>query len=281
MGEQYRVGVVCIRGIGPEKGGRSYNEDNFLVCDGQRGRFRATDGEVDLTVDPHGLLCVVADGMGGHDHGDVASGAAVQSFLRLYARGEPANPEAALAAFLRTAHERLRDHARDKGAANMGTTVTAAWFLRGEMAWVHVGDSRLYLLREERLSQISRDHTRGEFAERDGQPLPYAPGALTQNFIFGSRGLEDDDAIRVDEGRDTGTLSLQPGDRILLTSDGVHGFLDEDRIMAGLSSERATSAARWLVEEAMTCGSDDNVTAIVIFVDSGAEGTEAGWSGAV
>jgi protein phosphatase len=148
----------------------------------------------------------------------------------------------------------------------MGTTVTAAWFLRGEMAWVHVGDSRLYLLREERLSQVSRDHTRGEFAERDGLPLPYAPGALTQNFIFGSRGLDDDDEIRVDKGRDTGTLALQPGDRILLTSDGVHGFLDEEQIMAGLSSDSATGAARWLVDEAMTCGSDDNVTAVVVFV---------------
>ena len=86
----------------------------------------------------------------------------------------------------------------------------------------------------------------------------------------------------MDEGRDTGTLRLQAGDRLLLTSDGVHGFLDEERIMAGLSSDDAAHAARWLVEEAMTCGSDDNVTAIVVFVGSDAEtgAVSSGWSSA-
>lgn len=281
MEERYTVGVVCIRGIGPERGGRAYNEDNYLVCDGTRGRYRGTDGEVDQAVAANGLLAVVADGMGGHDHGDIASGAAVQSFLRLYAKGRPADPEKALTAFVHKAHGRLRDHARARGAANMGTTLTACWVLSGELSWVHVGDSRLYLLREQRLTQISRDHTRGEFADRDGREVPFAAGALTQNFIFGSRGLGDDDEIRVDPGVDTGTLRLRQGDRLLLTSDGVHGFLDRDRIMAGLSSSDANCAARWLVEEAMAGGSDDNVTAIVIFADrlTDDSGDYALWSG--
>lgn len=268
MEERYTVGVVCIRGIGPERGGRMLNEDNYLVCHAGRARYRGTDGEADRPTEGAGLLAAVADGMGGHDHGDIASGAAVQSMLRLYARGRPSHPEEALHAFVLKAHRRLRDRARDRGAANMGTTLTAAWVLDGTLHWVHVGDSRLYLLRDGELQQVTRDHTRGEFAGRDGLGVPMGAHALTQNFIFGSRGLGDDDGIRVDMGVDTGAVRLRAGDRLLLTSDGVHGFLAQPRIQAGLSTDHARNAARWLVEEAMAGGSDDNVTAVVITVDA-------------
>lgn len=269
MEERYSVGVVCIRGIGPERGGRMQNEDNYLVCHGGHARYRGTDGEADQAVPGTvGLLAAVADGMGGHDHGDIASGAAVQALLRLYGRGRPVEAEQALHAFVLKAHRRLRDRARGRGAANMGTTLTACWALDGVLSWVHVGDSRLYLLRGDRFHQITRDHTRGEFAQRDGLGVPIGAHALTQNFIFGSRGLGDDDGIRVDRGVDTGQFRLQAGDRLLLTSDGVHGFLEADRIQAGLSTDQARNAARWLVEEAMAGSSDDNVTAIVITVDA-------------
>ena len=268
MAEHYSVGVVCIRGVGPERGGRNHNEDNYLVCNAGRARFRSTDGEVDRETAGHGLLVAVADGMGGHDHGDVASGAAVQALLRLYAKGAQAANENALLSFVHKAHGRLQERARERGAANMGTTLTCLWIHEGQASWVHVGDSRLYLCRGDLLTQLSRDHTRGEFASRDGRAQPWGARALTQNFIFGSRGLGDDDSLRIDPGVDTGTLKLKVGDRLLLTTDGVHGFLDRDRIQAGLGSDSARSAARWLVEEAMAAGSDDNVTALVVAVDA-------------
>ena len=88
----------------------------------------------------------------------------------------------------------------------------------------------------------------------------------------GSRGLGDDPGIRVDAGIDTGSLRLQPQDRLLLTSDGVHGFLERGQLEAGLAGKPAPEAARWLVEEAMGSGSDDNVTALVISVDALAAG---------
>ena len=272
MAEQYTVGVVCIRGIGPERGGRSYNEDNYLVCHQGRARYRGTDGDMDVVAPGTGLLAVVADGMGGHEHGDIASGAAVQSMLRLYAKGRPVSPEKALHTFVLRAHNRLRDRAVSHGAENMGTTLTAIWAVDGEVSWVHVGDSRLYLLRGGMLTQLTRDHTRGEFAGRDGREQPWGARALTQNFIFGSRGLGDDPGIRVDAGIDTGSLRLQPQDRLLLTSDGVHGFLERGQLEAGLAGKPAPEAARWLVEEAMGSGSDDNVTALVISVDALAAG---------
>ena len=214
-------------------------------------------------------MVVVADGMGGHDHGALASGAAVQALARLFRGGRPADPELALHGFVLRAHRRLQDRARDRGAANMGTTLTVAWLLGDHVYWVHVGDSRLYIERDGTLQQLTRDHTRGEFASRDGRAQPVGAEALTQNFIFGSRGLGDDRGIRVDAGTDTGAMRLRVGDRLLLTSDGVHGFVATHRVAAVLQATRAPeAAARRVVEEALAAGSDDNITALVVAVDA-------------
>lgn len=269
MSPQVRIGVVSTRGIGPERGGREQNEDNYLVAQRREARFLGPHGEAVLEADGPGVMVVVADGMGGHDHGALASGAAVQALARLYRGGRPADPELALHSFVLRAHRRLQDRARDRGAANMGTTLTVAWLLGDHLYWVHVGDSRLYLERDGALQQLSRDHTRGEFATRDGRARPVGAEALTQNFIFGSRGLGDDRGIRVDAGTDTGAVRLRVGDRLLLSSDGVHGFVAAHRVAAVLLAARAPDdAARRVVEEALAAGSDDNITALVVAVDA-------------
>jgi len=264
-----RVGVVSTRGIGPERGGRVVNEDNYLIARDGAARF-LRDG-VEHTVDTPGpgLMVVVADGMGGHEHGSLASGAAVQAMARLVQAGRPVDPDLALHGFVVRAHRQLQLRARERGVGNMGTTLTAAWILGVRAHWVHVGDSRLWLVRDGVLMQLSRDHTRGEFAERDGRGLPLGPLALTQNFIFGSRGLGDDDGIRVDAGMDTGAVALQPGDRLLLTSDGVHGFLAAHGLEAAILPDADPGeTARRIVEESIAAGSDDNITALVVSVDT-------------
>ncbi len=268
MSERLRIGVVTTRGIGPERGGRAANEDNYLVCRDGEARFLSAEGVEVAPTDGVGTLVAVADGMGGHDHGALASGAAVQALSRLYRGGRPADPELALHSFVLRAHRRLQERARERGAANMGTTLTATWLLGDKAYWVHVGDSRLFHLRRGLLRQVSRDHTRGEFAARDGRQPPPGADALTQNFIFGSRGLSDDRGIRVDAGTDTGALELAAGDRMLLCSDGVHGFLAARRIAEVLLGEHdPAGAARRLVEDAIAAGSDDNLTAVVVAVD--------------
>lgn len=229
-------------------------------------RFRDGSAERERLADGTGVLLAVADGMGGHEHGGLASGAAVQALARLHARGRPRAPEQTLRTFVLKAHTRLRDLARDRGAANMGTTLTCAWILEDSVYWVHVGDSRLYLLRDGALSLVTRDHTRREFAARDGRPQPQ-PNALVQNFIFGSRGLGDDAMVRIDVGRDNGSFALRAGDRMLLASDGVFGPLTHDQLRGGLQSAvSATAAATTLAGGAMQAGGDDNVTALVLFV---------------
>jgi protein phosphatase len=272
------IGVCSSRGIGPLHGGRERNEDNFLVCSDGRVRFRDGGAERERRADGPGTLLAVADGMGGHEHGEVASGAAVQALARLHARGRPRKPEGAMRAFVTKAHGRLRDLARSRGAANMGTTLTACWILEDVAYWTHVGDSRLYLLRDSALSLLTRDHTRREFARRDGRPEPFQPQALVQNFIFGSRGLGDDSGIRVDPGRDTGSFPVRVGDRLLLASDGVFGPLRHDHIrelLGGAAS--ATAAATSLVGAAMEAGGDDNLTAVVLIVKQLQTAAAADW----
>ena len=107
-----------------------------------------------------GRLAVVADGMGGHEGGELASQIAVQAICDVYRNAADLEPPDALANGLREAHERIRSYAREYPQYhNMGTTCTAA-AIRGRQLWLaHVGDSRLYLLRDGKLKQLTRDHS--------------------------------------------------------------------------------------------------------------------------
>ena len=271
MHDRFRVGLHCSRGVGPTRGGRARNEDNYLVAHRGRARFldRGVEREV-RTANGSGLMVAVADGMGGHDNGALASAAAVQAMLKLYSRGRPRTPTDTLTQFVRQAHRRLRAKAVASGAANMGTTLTVLWIIDNEASWVHVGDSRLYHLRGGGLSLLSRDHTRSEFARRDQRPEPHRPEALSQSFIYGSRGLGDDDDIRIDVGVDSGTVRLKALDRFLLCSDGISGPLSHDGLADALTSGTGatpTETAGVLARTAMESGTTDNVTALLVQVD--------------
>ncbi len=259
------VGVVCSLGVGPERGGRSSNQDNYLVCQDAGVRWRDGDREqiLDAVARPEVLLAV-ADGMGGHEDGEIAAAAAVQALSRLYGRSVPREPEAELRQFLLETHQRVRERVAMGGEVKMGTTLTVVWIVEDRAYWAHVGDSRLYHWREGRLTRITRDQTREEFAMRDGRPIPTHPRYLAQNFIFGSRGLGDDASLRIDRGLDTGALTLRPGDRLLLSSDGLHGRLDDALLADTLENVPAPQAcAVALAERAIAWQSDDNITALV------------------
>ena len=232
--DRLTIGVVCTRGIGAERGGRVRNEDNYLLCRNNEARYRNGDIEAVETVEAFGTLAVVADGMGGHEDGDLASSAAVRAMARIFRRGPPTDPEPALHKFVLDAHRRLHAKVRELGPVRMGTTLTSCWILGGRAAWCHVGDSRLYLYRQGEIRQLSRDHTRAEFAQRDGRPVDSDGAFLAQNFVYGSRGFGDDASIRVDQGADTGSLQLQEGDRLVLCTDGLSGVVEEHRIASAL-----------------------------------------------
>ena len=262
--------MVCSAGIGPARGGRAVNEDNYLVCRGGEVRFREGEKEFVKRVEGGaGTFLAVADGMGGHEDGDLASSAAVQAMARLYARGRPEAPELGLHRFVVRAHRRIRESISRRGPVKLGTTLSCVWILDDRVFWIHVGDSRLYHYRQGVLTCLTSDHTRGEFARRDRRPIPRDAHQLAQTFVYGSRGLGDDDAIRIDPGRDTGSFRIRQGDTILLCTDGLSAFVDEYRIAWALQEVPSPAAcSEVLLERAIAQGSNDNITVMVAKVDS-------------
>ena len=266
--QDYTVGLICSTGAPPSRGGREHNEDNYLLCRSGEIRYRGGSEETVIHRSGHGLLAAVADGMGGHRFGDLASAAAVQALSRLYYREKPADPEAALHNFFLQGHRKLRARALQGRMGDIGTTLAAVWLIGHRVYWAHVGDSRIYHLRDDTITCLTRDHTRGEFAARDGRPPPKHADSLSQSFIFGSRGMGLNEDIRLDAGTDTGTEVLLTGDYLLLCSDGLTGNVPEHRLASALREHRdpATSAS-WLAERAIAAGSTDNITVVIVRVD--------------
>ncbi len=263
------IGVVCTVGVGPERGGRSRNEDNYLIC--RNGRIRyVVDGEPhDEPGGGEGVLIAVCDGMGGHDDGHIASATGVRTMAKLYRPGVPRDPTRALMKYISDSHTRLHWKTRSAGPVTMGTTLTAIWLLGGNAAWTQVGDSRFYhFSTEDRLRLVTRDQTRNEFATRDGRPVSPEGEHLAQNFIYGSRGLGDDSRLRIERGRDAGIEPVEVGDRLLLCSDGLSGCVDDTEMAALLRDNLdPQAAAQALTDRAIERGATDNITVLVARID--------------
>jgi serine/threonine protein phosphatase PrpC len=266
---QVSVGQVCHLGVGEAHGGRRRNEDNLLVCrDGRVRWWEEAGGLVERAQAGTGVLLAVCDGMGGHANGDVASSTAVRVLSKLYQSEPPKSPARVLVNYVHESHRSLHRAATQHGPVTMGTTLTAAWLLDTHVYWVQVGDSRLYLLRGDRLFQLTSDQTRNEFARRDGRPTGPDGAHLAQCFIYGSRGLGHDHALRLDKGIDAGAEPLERGDLLLLCSDGLSGAVDEAGLVRALRAGGDPQAlAEALVARALAAPTLDNVTAVVARVD--------------
>lgn len=266
----YSIGVVCSIGVGPGRGGRSRNEDNYLICKNNSITYLQDGNERRETGGGDGLLLAVCDGMGGHEDGHVASTTAARVVAKLYRPGAPKDPPRALLRYIQDAHRRLYWKARDKGPVQMGTTLSVCWLLNGNAAWAQVGDSRIYLFRDDRLVQLTADHTANEFARRDGLPeTAEGETTLAQSFIFGSRGLGDNTSLRLEPGLDSGLEPVASGDRLLICSDGLWGSVDDASmadVLRNTPDPQAASVA--LMERAVARGSLDNITVLVVRVDS-------------
>ena len=167
--------------------------------------------------------------------------------------------------FVREAHNRLHWLIREEGEVELGTTLTACWIAYGHVAWAHVGDSRLYLVRDGQAFQLSPDQTRNEFAQRDGKAAVSEGAHLAQSFIYGSRGLGDDSTIRLEYGMDASIERLHPGDHLLLCSDGFSGVVETDEMVKLVQdAPNAQKAASDCVDRAINGGSADNITVIIV-----------------
>lgn len=215
-------------------------------------------------------LFVVADGMGGHAGGDVASAIALKRVMeadRQFASAHDA--EFALQSALLAANallaETVYDHPELTG---MGTTVSAVLRSGSQIAIAHIGDSRIYLLRDGILKQITADHT---FVQRlvDSGRITQEEAAVHPRRSVLMRVLGDVDAA---PDIDTTVLDTQPGDRWLLCSDGLSSYVSDDKIAAALANfSVAKDAANRLVKESLDQGAPDNVTVVIVDVDDSSD----------
>jgi protein phosphatase len=209
----------------------------------------------------------VADGLGGHQGGEVASAAAVEPLAALDGRefADPAEAAETLAAAIQEANTAILDRAAgDPALWGMGTTVTAA-ALAGErhLQLAHVGDSRAYLLRDGSLEQLTTDHTVvGELVRR-GRLTP-AQAAIHPERSILTRAVGLDPRIPVDT---PDPLELHDGDQVLLCSDGLTEAVDDDQIADLLSSTPdGTAACQALIDAANAAGGPDNITVVLLRV---------------
>ncbi len=243
------------RGITDVGQRRDHNEDAYLVDD-ELGLF------------------IVADGMGGHAGGDTASRLAVETIQKKVRRAKEEHPSAfgvdggvedsPLPDILREAVVAasaviFRAAQADSGLAGMGTTVTAA-LVHGRTAFIaHVGDSRCYLVREERIYQVSEDHSLvNEQLKAGAISAEEARSSRFRNIITRSVGFEPDVQV------DLMGLELEGDDVLVICCDGLSNLVDDPEILHIVEESALDVAPGRLVALANDRGGDDNITVIVI-----------------
>jgi serine/threonine protein phosphatase PrpC len=233
---------------------RENNEDKFDFLEPDEPAVLATKGR----------FYAVADGMGGHQAGQIASELALKTVFRSYYSSRRADMGEALTEALAEANRYLLDVARMiPERSGMGTTFTGAVIREDELCIAQVGDSRCYLLRGGRMDQVTEDHSwvqeqvsRGAMTLEDAEMSPF------RNVITRSLGA----APEVEP--DVFAVKLEPGDRFVLCSDGLSGMMADAELFE-LAREGSPSVAAWnLVDRAVENGGKDNVTVVVLDVQA-------------
>ena len=242
---------------------RSNNQDSLVVelADGQRA-FQQL-----------GHLFVVADGMGAHAAGEVASKLAVETVSATYRKLWGRAPHAALAAAMQDANAqiyKLGQSTEDFGG--MGTTLSALAILPQGALVAHVGDSRVYRLRANQLEQLTFDHSLvWEVCAAEGIPEAEAPSYIPKNVITRSVGPHPEVQVDLE-----GPLPIEIGDTFLLCSDGLSGLILDKELGTFLSCLPPDEAVQVMVDLAILRGGPDNITGVAVRVTGPqvAEGTD-------
>jgi protein phosphatase len=266
---------VDVAGLSHPGKVRARNEDHFIVM--RIGRFLETvlttlpPGEVPERAEEAGYAMVVADGMGGHAGGELASRMAISGLVKLvlampdwiFRVDETVATDAMQRSKGRFRHlnQLLLEHSRlDPDLRGMGTTLTAARSTGRHLQVVHVGDSRAYLLRGGRLYRLTRDHTYAQLLVDLGQlSTEEAAKCNVRHLLVNAIGGSTEE-VEVDVDRWT----LASGDRVLLCSDGLSDLVDDAAIRQTLIDWRTSAdACKHLVDLALERGGRDNVTVVV------------------
>jgi PPM family protein phosphatase len=218
-------------------------------------------------IDNLGRFFIVADGMGGHAGGEEASRIATQSIQEFLEKNwsEDLEPEPLLKEALTQANRNIVQNQRiSPERGDMGTTVVVAIFPKEQQPWcAHVGDSRLYRLRDDKLEQVTEDHTWVAQAVNAGILMPDQARLHPWRHVLAQcLGREDLEHTEIQP------LDVQSGDALLLCSDGLTEEVTDEVIQNHLgSSESCNEATVLLVEEAKANGGQDNITVVIVEID--------------
>lgn len=218
---------------------RPLNEDNFLV-------------------EPQSGLWLVADGMGGHDAGEVASASIVAHLATTGIATSAPDLRARFEDRLARAHAEIREIAEARGVT-IGSTVAALLAIDGRFACLWSGDSRVYLVREGTIAQVSRDHTEvQELLDTGAITASEALAWPRRNVITRAVGVSDDIVVDIVQGE------LQPGDTFVLGTDGLTAHVSDEEILRAVAMMPPRQACDTLLETVLARGGTDNVTIIVV-----------------
>ncbi len=247
--------------------GGIFNIDSGLVTNiGCRRRVNEDAGRIVRPIDPElflrrGLLAVVADGMGGHSAGEVASSLAVDIVDRCYYEGDDDAAIALVRAF-QIANQRVWEQGMtDAGMTGMGTTCTALALLGREAVCAHVGDSRIYLIRQGRIYVLTEDHSAVQQMVADGLlRREEARHHAEKNIVLRALGAD----VHLEVASWDRPFQVETGDCFLLCSDGLYNQVSDEEIRDLVDHRDAQAGCDELVARARARGGPDNITVAIV-----------------
>ncbi len=245
--------MACLTDVGRQ---RTNNEDSYLYWESEdEEEFRRK-----------GRLAIIADGMGGYEGGQEASRLAVETVRHVYDSRFDGNPQATLLSAFTTAHENIQRYAHDHPQFHgMGTTCTALSIIDRELFFAHVGDTRVYLVRPDSISRLTRDHSYVGRLVESGIVRSEDAESHPQRHIL-TAALGSGREIFPDSSEKP--IPLEPGDKILLCTDGLWSVVPESDLARVVRSHSPADSCRELVNIALERGGPDNVTLLILHISA-------------
>ncbi|MFZ0808329.1 MAG: Stp1/IreP family PP2C-type Ser/Thr phosphatase [Candidatus Sulfotelmatobacter sp.] len=235
---------------------RANNEDSYLYW----------EPESDEDFRRKGRLAVVADGMGGYEGGQEASRLAVETVRAVYDGSFNGDPQATLTAAIAAAHDNIQRYALDHpDLSGMGTTCTAVSIVDQRLYFAHVGDSRLYLIRNGAVSRLTRDHSYvGRLVESGIVRSEDAESHPQRHILTAALGSGRD----VEPDVPPQPLQLENADSLILCTDGLWSMVAEKELAQAVQSKSPAETCLTLVNLALQRGGPDNITLLVLRVSA-------------
>lgn len=257
--EQGNIKAVVVSDLGNI---RTNNEDMGLF-------FKIADENV---LREKGYMLIVADGMGGHNAGEVASRMATDIICKEYYNQSNSSVEKNLEKALTLANKTIFEKASsDQACQGMGTTCTVLVVIEHDVYYAHVGDSRAYILKNGSIMQITEDHTYVQQLVNSGD-ITAAEAAVhpKRNILTNAMGTKAD--LRIDTGKCK--YSFEKNDRLLLCSDGLYDYLNDEELNKVLVENSLINAAANMIALAKQRGGHDNITVVLAERENSTEETK-------